>query len=99
MENGIKRIRLCLGLTQQAFADMLECSQGNVGHYELRAQMVPPEMARKLIAEAAKRGSRVTYEDIYGVVEEPLAELKTWFKKPVLEEEEERQVSHRPTAV
>ena len=72
MENGIKRIRLCLGLTQQAFADMLGCSQGNVGHYELREQMVPPEMARKLIAEAAKRGSVVTYEDIYGAVDEPV---------------------------
>lgn len=72
MENGIKRIRLCLGMTQQAFADMLGCTQGNVGHYELRDQMVPPETARKLIAEAAKRGSRVTYEDIYGVVDEPV---------------------------
>ena len=72
MENGIKRIRLCLGLTQQAFADMLGCTQGNVGHYELREQMVPPEMARKLIAEAAKRGSVVTYEDIYGAVDEPV---------------------------
>jgi hypothetical protein len=51
---------------------MLGCSQGNVGHYELRDQMVPPEMARKLIAEAAKRGSVVTYEDIYGTVDEPV---------------------------
>jgi putative transcriptional regulator len=59
-------------MTQQAFADMLGCSQGNVGHYELRDQMVPPETARKLIAEAAKRGSRVTYEDIYGAVDEPV---------------------------
>lgn len=76
MENGIKQIRLGLGMTQQAFADMLGCSQGNVGHYELRAQMVPPEVAKKLIAEAAKRGSRVTYEDIYGVVIEPIAKVK-----------------------
>jgi putative transcriptional regulator len=76
MENGIKQIRLGLGMTQQAFADMLGCSQGNVGHYELRAQMVPPEVAKKLIAEAAKRGSRVTYEDIYGVVAEPVAKAK-----------------------
>jgi len=68
MENGIRKIRLEMGMTQQAFADMLECSQGNVGHYELRDQMVPPEVARKLIAEAARRGSRFTYEDIYGVV-------------------------------
>jgi putative transcriptional regulator len=74
MENGIKKIRLEMNMTQQAFADMLGCSQGNVGHYELRDQMVPPEVARKLIVEAAKRGSRITYEDIYGVVEEPFVE-------------------------
>ena len=72
MENGIKRIRLCLGLTQQQFADMLGCTQGNIGHYETRDQMVPPETARKLIAEAAKRGSVVSYEDIYGAVDEPV---------------------------
>ena len=76
MENGIKKIRLYLGMTQQAFADMMECTQGNVGHYELREQMVPPEVARKLIAEAAKRGSRITYEDIYGVVDEPVIKIK-----------------------
>lgn len=74
MENGIKKIRLEMGLTQQVFADMLGCSQGNVGHYELRAQMVPPEVAKKLIAEAAKRGSRITYEDIYGEVDEPVVQ-------------------------
>ena len=85
MENGIKRIRLCLGLTQQAFADMLGCSQGNVGHYELREQMVPPEMARKLIAEAAKRGSVVTYEDIYGVVDEPVAKISPRLRREILE--------------
>ena len=72
MENGIKRIRLCMGLTQQQFADMLGCTQGNIGHYETRDQMVPPETARKLIAEAAKRGSVVLYEDIYGEVDEPV---------------------------
>jgi putative transcriptional regulator len=85
MENGIKRIRLCLGLTQQAFADMLGCSQGNVGHYELREQMVPPEMARKLIAEAAKRGSVVTYEDIYGTVNEPVAKISPRLRREILE--------------
>jgi putative transcriptional regulator len=82
MENGIKRIRLCLGMTQQAFADMLGCSQGNVGHYELRDQMVPPEVAKKLITEAAKRGSRVTYEDIYGEVTEPVVRVKILSRVP-----------------
>jgi putative transcriptional regulator len=90
MENGIKRIRLCMGLTQQQFADMLECSQGNIGHYELRDQMVPPETARKLIAEAAKRGSRVTYEDIYGVVTEPVVKIKPSVRREILEATERR---------
>jgi putative transcriptional regulator len=85
MENGIKRIRLCMGLTQQQFADMLECSQGNIGHYELRDQMVPPETARKLIAEAAKRGSVVTYEDIYGTVDEPVVKIKPSVRREILE--------------
>jgi len=91
MENGIKRIRLCLGMTQQAFADMLGCTQGNVGHYELREQMVPPEMARKLIAEAAKRGSRVTYEDIYGVVTEPVVKPKPRVSREILEANERKR--------
>jgi putative transcriptional regulator len=91
MENGIKRIRLCMGLTQQQFADMLECSQGNIGHYELRDQMVPPETARKLIAEAAKRGSRVTYEDIYGVVTEPVVKMSPRARREILEITERRE--------
>jgi putative transcriptional regulator len=90
MENGIKRIRLCMGLTQQQFADMLECSQGNIGHYELRDQMVPPEMARKLITEAAKRGSRVTYEDIYGEVTEPVVKMSPRARREILEITERR---------
>lgn len=61
-----------MGLTQQEFADMLGVSQGNVGHYELRDQVMPPDGAKKLIQEAAKRGHRVTYDDIYGMVDEPV---------------------------
>jgi putative transcriptional regulator len=91
MENGIKRIRLCMGLTQQQFADMLECSQGNIGHYELRDQMVPPETARKLIAEAAKRGSVVTYEDIYGAVTEPVVKMSPRVRREVLELNERKK--------
>lgn len=83
MENGIKRIRLCMGMTQQAFAEMLGCSQGNVGHYELREQTVPPDVAKKLIYEAAVRGSRVTYEDIYGKVDAP--EIKGKRRREVIE--------------
>jgi putative transcriptional regulator len=91
MENGIKRIRLCLGMTQQQFADMLGCTQGNIGHYETRDQMVPPETAKKLIAEAAKRGSVVSYEDIYGEVDEPVVKAKPRVSKEILETNERKK--------
>ena len=90
MENGIKRIRLCMGLTQQQFADMLGCSQGNIGHYETRDQMVPPDVAKKLITEAAKRGSAVTYEDIYGTVNEPVVKMSPRARREILEITERR---------
>lgn len=65
-----------MGLTQQQFADMLGLTQGNVGHYELREQTMPPEGAKRLITEAAKRGHRVTYDDIYGLVDEPVVVVR-----------------------
>lgn len=86
--NLIKTIRLRMGLTQQAFADMLNCTQGNVGHYELRDQMFPPDMAKKLIFEAAVRGHRVTYEDIYGKVDAPV--IKQRMRRDALELAERR---------
>jgi putative transcriptional regulator len=63
--NSIKAIRVKLGLTQSALAAALECTQGNVGHYE-RGQTVPPDTAKRLIAFAKTKGHTVTYEDIYG---------------------------------
>jgi putative transcriptional regulator len=77
-----------MGLTQQQFADMLGCTQGNIGHYETRDQMVPPETARKLIAEAAKRGSVVLYEDIYGEVDEPVVKVNPRVSREILETNE-----------
>lgn len=70
--NRLKQIRLRMGLTQHQFADMLGMTQGNVGHYESREQTMLPEGAKRLIKEAAVRGHRVTYEDIYGAVDAPV---------------------------
>jgi hypothetical protein len=53
--------------------------------------MVPPETARKLIAEAAKRGSRVTYEDIYGVVTEPVVKPRPRVSREILEATERKR--------
>ncbi|WP_062362263.1 helix-turn-helix domain-containing protein [Variovorax paradoxus] len=68
----LKSIRERLGVTQQALADGIGCTQGNVGHYE-RGQMLPPNVATKLIAFAAARGLRIGYDHIYG--DKPLPEL------------------------
>lgn len=84
--NLLKEIRLRMGMTQQAFADMLDVSQGNVGHYELRDQVMPPHVAKTLIFEAAVRGHRVTYEDIYGKVDAPV--IKHRLRRDALERAE-----------
>jgi putative transcriptional regulator len=87
--NRIKQIRLRMGMTQQEFADMLGITQGNVGHYELREQTMMPEGAKRLIQEAAVRGHRVTYEDIYGAVHAPV--LTPRARRERLEIEERRK--------
>ena len=89
--NLLKKIRLRMNMTQQEFADMLGVSQGNVGHYELREQTMPPDGARKLIHEAAIRGHWVTYEDIYGVVDEPVAKISPRLRREILELTERRK--------
>lgn len=61
----LKSIRERLGVTQQALADGIGCTQGNVGHYE-RGQTLPPEMAAKVIAFAAEKGLRISYDHVYG---------------------------------
>lgn len=67
--NNIKAIRERLDLTQQALADGIGCTQGNVGNYE-RGQMLPPDMALKVIAFAASKGVTLTMGQVYGT--EPL---------------------------
>lgn len=74
--NTIKSIRDRLGLTQQALADGMGCTQGNVGHYE-RGQTVPPDAASRLIEFAGSKGLRISFDHIYGHCEVPeLAEPK-----------------------
>ncbi len=62
--NGIKAIRAQLGLTQQAFAEGIGVSQGNVSFYE-RGQTVMPDVARRVIELAARRGFACTFDDVY----------------------------------
>ncbi|GDY37253.1 helix-turn-helix domain-containing protein [Acidovorax sp. NB1] len=63
--HNLKPIRDRLGITQQAMADGIGCTQGNIGHYE-RGQTLPPEMARKLIEFCATKGLHITFDHVYG---------------------------------
>ena len=63
--HNLKPIRDRLGITQQAMADGIGCTQGNVGHYE-RGQTLPPDMARKLIEFCATKGLLITFDHVYG---------------------------------
>lgn len=78
--NAIRPIRERLKLTQQALADALGCTQGNVGHYE-RGQTIPPDVAKRLIEVAAKKGLRIGYDHVYGAVALP-AEKQAVRRKP-----------------
>lgn len=73
---SIRDIRKRLGLTQAEMAALLGCSQGNVSFYE-HGQVMPPEVAKRLIRSAAARGVLLTFEDIYGsaFVDEPCDSL------------------------
>ena len=63
--SNFKKIRERLGVTQQAMATGIGCTQGNVGHYE-RGQTVPPDMARKVIRFAATHGLLIGFDHVYG---------------------------------
>jgi putative transcriptional regulator len=67
--SNIKTIRKRLGLTQAALAVAIGCSQGNIGHYEIKGQTMPPNVAKRLISYAFSLGCAITYEDIYGAPE------------------------------
>lgn len=68
--NAIRPIRERLKLTQQALADALGCTQGNVGHYE-RGQTIPPDVAKRLIEVAGSKGLRIGYDHVYGAMPLP----------------------------
>ncbi|MBF5006877.1 helix-turn-helix domain-containing protein [Diaphorobacter caeni] len=63
--HNLKVIRVRLGITQQAMADGLGCTQANVGHYE-RGQAMPSEMARRLIDFAGTLGLVIGFDHVYG---------------------------------
>lgn len=74
--HNLKSIRELLGVTQQAMAEGIGCTQGNVGHYE-RGQTLPPDMARKLIDFASTFGVSLSFDHIYGVLPLPVPKPAT----------------------
>ena len=68
--HNLKSIREHLGITQQALADGLGCSQGNINHYE-RGQSLPSESARKLISFAARCGLNIGFDHVYDSAQLP----------------------------
>lgn len=68
--HNLKIIRVRLGLTQQALATALGCSQANVYLYE-KGQAVPSEAARKLIQVATDLGLPITFDHVYADVALP----------------------------
>lgn len=67
--NRVRAIREKLGATQAELGVALGKSQGNVALYE-KGQVVPPEVAKRLIAFAVSKGVSIGYEDVYGPVTE-----------------------------
>lgn len=65
--NNILSIRKRFGMSQSEFGDAIGVSQGNVSHYELLKQEVPPDVARRVIAAGQDRGIDVSFDDIYSV--------------------------------
>lgn len=63
--NNLKAIRKQLKLTQAELAKLIGCTQGNIGHYENKNQIISPEVAIQIISVAKDRGLEITLEDIY----------------------------------
>lgn len=68
----MKTLRKQLEVTQEALADALGVTQGNVSFYE-RGQTIPPAVAGRLIEFAASRGVPLTFDDIYRAASERAA--------------------------
>lgn len=70
----IREIRERLKLTQTALAVELGCTQGNIGFIERGVQPLTPKKAELLIEVAAKKGLRLTFDQVYG--RKPLPQVK-----------------------
>jgi DNA-binding XRE family transcriptional regulator len=63
----LAQIRAALGYTQADLANVLKCSQGNIGHIEARIQTLTPKYAMAIIRHAKDRGLNLTLDHVYGL--------------------------------
>lgn len=71
--NGIKDIRLALGMTQDAMAAALGCTQGAISSYEVGRNEPTPDMARLVIGLAKARSLNIGFDHVYGAAKVPQA--------------------------
>lgn len=72
MKNNLREIRKLLNLSQAQLAQLIGCTQANIGHYESKGQRIRQEIAQRIISVARFRGVVITMEDIYGEQIEPI---------------------------
>lgn len=77
--NTFREIREQLGQTQSELAKSLGQSQGNISNYE-HGQMVPPDVAGRLIEHAKAHGHRIDFNEVYKEIIPP--QRKANKKKP-----------------
>lgn len=62
--NSVRKIRQCLGMTQDALGKEIGATQSNVAHYE-NGQGIPAAKAKRLQELAKRHGYVFTLDDIY----------------------------------
>ncbi len=66
---NLKQIRTeRLQLSQEALAAKLGVTQANVSFYEVRGQVMPPRVARRLIDYCRSVGVEISFDEIYSGV-------------------------------
>jgi transcriptional regulator with XRE-family HTH domain len=65
MSNGVKNIRLTLGMSQEAFARAIGKTQPAVANYEGGYRTPEPETAYVIIDLAKNAGLNISLENIY----------------------------------
>lgn len=63
--NNLSSYRKRLGLTQSELADELNCTKGNISHYEKGRRKVNLDACRQLVAFFNKNGMKISIDDLF----------------------------------